>query len=406
MTKVVCEETDNMLKMKVIEPSESAYSSPIVMVRKKDQSFRFCIDMRALNRITVFDAEPMPCIEDMFSKLSGNKYISRLDLSKGYWQVPLAEKSKPLTAFKTPKGLFQFRVMAFGLVSAPATFSRLMRKLLHGMESIDNFLDDIIVFTKTWKEHLQVLRELFMRLRRAKLTARPSKCSIGFRQLDCLGHVVGDDKLQPHPDKVKSIEEAPRPVTKRQVRSFLGLIGFYRKFVPNFSEVAAPLTDLTKKGQPNKVNWEAAQENAFCSLKRALVSSPILKLVDLSENFILQTDASESGLGAVLLQKEADLKMPVAYASRKLKLCEKRYSVIEKECLGIVWAVQKFSRYLYGKEFILETDHQPLVYLNRKAVANSRLMRWALILQPYRFRIEAIKGRDNVGADYLSRVIE
>ena len=185
MTKVVSEEIDNMLKMKVIEPSESAYSSPIVMVRKKDQSFRFCIDMRALNRITVFDAEPMPCIEDMFSKLSGNKYISRLDLSKGYWQVPFAEKSKPLTAFKTPKGLFQFRVMAFGLVSAPATFSRLMRKLLHGMESIDNFLDDIIVFTKTWKEHLQVLRELFMRLRRAKLTARPSKCSIGFRQLDC-----------------------------------------------------------------------------------------------------------------------------------------------------------------------------------------------------------------------------
>ena len=234
--------------------------------------------------------------------------------------------------------------MAFGLVSAPATFSRLMRKLLHGMESIDNFLDDIIVFTKTWEEHLQVLRELFMRLRRAKLTARPSKCSIGFRQLDCLGHVVGGDKLQPHPDKVKSIEEAPRPVTKRQVRSFLGLIGFYRKFVPNFSEVAAPLTDLTKKGQQNKVNWEAAQENAFCSLKRALVSSPVLKLVDLSENFILQTDASESGLGAVLLQKEADLKMPVAYASRKLKLCEKSILLLREN----VWALSGRYRNFLG----------------------------------------------------------
>lgn len=404
MVEKVNEEVKRMLDMQVIEPSESAYSSPIVLVKKKDETFRFCIDMRALNRITVFDAEPMPNIEDLFSKLSGHKFFSRFDLSKGYWQVPLTSSSKHKTAFRTPNGLFQFKVMAFGLVSAPATFSRLMRKLLKGMEDLDNFLDDILIFSKTWLDHLQVLRQLLLRLRDANLTARPSKCCIGFPKLECLGHMVSEGILEPHPDKIKAIEDAPRPTTKRQVKSFLGLIGFYRRFVPNFSHVAAALTDATKKGQPNKVKWGDAQENAFRALKKALVSNPILKLPDFSASFILQTDASESGLGAVLLQGENELKMPVTYASRKLKGSEKAYSVIEKECLAIVWAIQKFARYLYGKEFILESDHQPLVHLNRKALANSRLMRWALALQPFRFKIMAIRGKDNVGADYLSRL--
>lgn len=404
MVDQVNEEVEKMLEMQVIESSESAYSSPIVLVKKKDQTFRFCIDLRSLNRITMFDAEPMPNIEDLFSKLAGHKYFSRLDLSKGYWQVPLSANSKHKTAFQAPNGLFQFRVMAFGLVSAPATFSRLMRKLLKGMEDLDNFLDDILVYSRTWSEHLQVLRQLLLRLRDANLTARPSKCSFCYPKLECLGHMVSNGRLEPNPDKITSIKNAPRPETKRQVKSFLGLIGFYRRFVPNFSHVAVALTDLTKKGQPNKIKWGSAQENAFRSLKNALVSNPILKLPDFSLTFILQTDASEAGLGAVLLQIENDFKMPVSYASRKLKSNERAYSVIEKECLAIVWAIQKFSRYLYGREFILETDHQPLVHLNRKAVANSRLMRWSLYLQPYRFRIVAIRGRDNVGADYLSRI--
>ena len=190
---------------------------------------------------------------------------------------------------------------------------------------------------------------------------------------------------KPHPDKIKAVEEAPRPVTKCQVRSFLGLVGFYRKFIPNFAQIAAALTDTTRKGQPNKVIWDESKENALRSLKRALVSSPILKLPNFAAQFILQTDASEYGIGSVLLQEENDLNMPIAYASRKLKASERNYSVIEKECLSIVWSVQKFSRYLYGQEFVLETDHQPLVYLTKKSVANARLMRWALVLQPYRF---------------------
>ncbi|CAG2201844.1 Retrovirus-related Pol polyprotein from transposon 17.6,Retrovirus-related Pol polyprotein from transposon opus,Retrovirus-related Pol polyprotein from transposon 297,Retrovirus-related Pol polyprotein from transposon gypsy [Mytilus edulis] len=222
---------------------------------------------------------------------------------------------------------------------------------------------------------LEVLYALLVRLKGANLTARPRKCSIGYGSLECLGHFVGDDKLKPHPDKVKAMGEAPRPVTKKQVRSFLGLVGFYRKCIPNFSCIALPLTDLTKKGQPSTVVWENAQENAFQSLRCALVRFPILKLPDFTKIFVLMTDASDRGIGAVLMQYQENSKMPIAYASRKLKKSEVAYSTIEKECLAIVWAVQKFQRYLYGREFILETDHQPLTYLNKKKVENARLMR-------------------------------
>ncbi|CAC5390149.1 Retrovirus-related Pol polyprotein from transposon gypsy,Retrovirus-related Pol polyprotein from transposon 297,Retrovirus-related Pol polyprotein from transposon 17.6 [Mytilus coruscus] len=198
---------------------------------------------------------------------------------------------------------------------------------------------------------------------------------IGYSSLECLGHFVGDDKLKPHQDKVKALQEAPRPVTKKQVRSFLGLVGFYRKFIPNFSCIVLPLTDFTKKGQPNIVVWENVQENEFQSLRCALVRFHILKLLDFSQIFVLMTDASDRGICAVLTQIQEIIKMPIAYASRKLKKSEVAYSTIEKECLAIVWAIQKFQRYLFGREFILETDHQSLNYLDKKKVANARLMR-------------------------------
>ncbi|XP_033730000.1 uncharacterized protein LOC117319277 [Pecten maximus] len=402
--EVINEEVGKMLEMRVIEPSTSPYSSPVVMVKKKDGSNRFCIDFRGLNRVTIFDAEPMPNTEDIFARLGNARYFSKLDLSKGYWQVPLSADAKEMTAFTTPRGLFQFRVMPFGLVNAPATFSRLMRKLLRGMDHLDNFIDDIIIYTDTWEKHMDVLSELFSRLRNAGLTARPTKCSIAFGSLSCLGHVVGERRIQLEDDKVQAIASAPRPETKKQVRSFLGLAGFYRRFIPNFAAIAVPLTDLTRKGAPNKVEWLESHERAYATLKKLLTARPVLKLPNLEQDFILRTDASDTGLGAVLLQEEEGQKMPIAYASRKLLPRERNYAVIEKECLGIVWGIQKFESYIYGREFLLETDHQPLSYLNKSKTANARLMRWALLLQPYRFRIRAIKGSDNVGADYLSRI--
>jgi hypothetical protein len=404
LRETVKEEVEKMLQLGVIEPSNSPFASPIVLIRKRDGTVRFCIDFRQLNKVTVFDAEPMPNIEAIFAKVSKYKYFSKLDLSKGYWQVPMSDKARALTSFDTGDGLYMFRKMPFGLVNAPATFCRLMRMVLKDLGHSDSFVDDILTFSMSWHEHVIALRELLTRLRECKLTARPTKCSIGYCKIECLGHVLGEDQtLAPVPSKIQAIIDVKRPETKKQVRSFLGVVGFYRKFVPNFAAIAVPLTDLTKKGQPNKVIWGTSQERAFCTLKKSLIESPILKLPDLEQTFILRVDASDVGLGAVLLQEHEDGKYPVAYASRKLLPRERNYSVIEKECLAVVWGVSKFHRFLFGKEFDLETDHQPLTYLNKVKMQNSRLMRWALALQPYRMRIRAIPGRENVGADYLSR---
>ena len=276
----------------------------------------------------------------------------------------------------------------------------MMRVLLKGLDSTDNFVDDIIFYTESWLEHLIHLKELLLRLRLAKLTVRPTKCIIGVQSVAFLGHVVGKGVIMPSPAKVESIKLCQRPLTKRQVRALLGLTGYYRKFIPNLSAISSPLSDLTKKGQPNKVRWGPEQETAFRLLINQLSQSPILCLPNFEMDFILQTDASETGIGAVLLQEYSGYRFPVYYASKKLLERERRYSVIERECLAIVWAVQKFQNYLYGKEFVLETDHQPLIYLNKTKIANARVMRWALALQPYKFRLEGIKGADNIGADF------
>ena len=294
--------------------------------------------------------------------------------------------------------------MPFGLVNAPAIFSRMMRILLQDVANVTNFIDDILIHTSTWAEHIKVLEQVLRRLKDAGLTARPTKCLIGYTKLEFLGHRVGQGLLEPLSEKVNKVQDAPRPKTKKQLRSFLGLTGYYRRFIPNYSAIAAPLTDKTKKREPNHIIWENSQEFAFRSLKSCLVKAPVLHLPDINQPFILQTDASDIGLGAVLLQTHGGEKFPVAYASRKLLPRECAYSTIERECLAIVWAVQKFQTYLYGIEFVLQTDHQPLAYLNQAKSSNSRIMRWALQLQPYRFRIQSIKGTENVGADYLSRI--
>ena len=280
-----------------------------------------------------------------------------------------------------------------------------MRKLLQNLSNVDNFVDDIIIFTLTWQQHIDTLRALLQRLREANLTVKPVKCFIGFASIECLGHMVSEGTLQPCQDKINSILHAERPTTKKQVRSFLGLVGFYRQFIKNFSELAALLTELSKKGQRNQdIKWGESQEKAFNQLRQALVSKPILKMVEVYKPFTLQVDASDLGIGAIVLQEENGTKVPVAYASRKLKQSERSYVVIEKECLALVWAVQKFLRYLWGTPFTVETDHCHLKYLNEAKLENARLMRWALILQPYRIHINAIKGSENVGADYLSCV--
>ena len=345
----------------------------------------------------------MPLPDDIFANLEGDKYFSKLDLTKGYWQIPLREEDKEKTAFSTPEGHFQFKKMPFGLVNATATFNRMMRKLLLNINCTDSFVDDVLGHTPTWQGHLKTLREIFQRLRDANLTIRPTKCEIGCKSLSFVGQHLEKGKMYPASEKVTEVMEAPVPRTKRQVRSFLGLIGYYRSYVPNFSAIATPLTDLTKKGEPNIVNWGEPQDQAFRRLKEVLTQDPVLRVPDFTKTFIVQTDASETGIGASLMQEHDGQKFPVAYASKKLLPRERAYSVIERECLALVWAIKKFIKYLYGTEFILETDHQPLVYINKSKMSNSRLMRWALFLQNYKFQIRSIRGKDNVAADYLSR---
>ena len=401
----VQDEIDSMMKMDLVEPSDSPYASPLVIVKKPDGADRYCVDFRLLNAKSRFDAEPIPDQTEIFAKLANDRYFTKLDLSKGYWQIPLAEEARPLTAFITHHGLFHWKVMPFGLVNSGATFSRVMRRLLKGLEGVDNYIDDILIHTPTFEEHVLKLREVFRRLRIARLTAKPSKCFIGYFEVEFLGHVVGKGQTRPRPAKIEAIMNAPRPETKSQLRSYLGLTGYYRSFIPNYASIAVPLTDRTKKGEPNKVRWEENQEVSFQALKDRLVSSPILHLPDLNRPFILRTDASDVGIAAMLMQEHDGERFPVAYASKKLSKCQRNYSVIERECLAIVWAVQRYEPFLYGKEFTIETDHQPLKCVQRSNVANGRIMRWALALQQYRYRIEVIQGSKNVGADFLSRAV-
>ncbi|XP_069985589.1 uncharacterized protein [Penaeus vannamei] len=378
-------EVDRMLKLGIIEPSNSPYCSPVVLVRKSDQTWRFCIDFRGLNDITSFDCEPMPTIEDALGNFSNDVYFSELDLTKGYWQIPLSKVSKIYTAFATSRGLMQFVMMPFGLKTACATFVRLMRIVTCGLKNTDCYFDNIVVHNSNWSEHLQDLRELLNRLRLHGLTAGISKCYFGYPKIKYLGLLLGDNALTPLDVRVNSISEMPFPNTKK--------------------DIAAPLNDMLKKLSSNKLTWSDVQIYSFQSLKAKLSNNPVLCLPDYKKTFYLRTDASDNGLGAVLLQDVNDMKMPIAYASRKLLERERNYATIEKECLAIIWAVDKFKNYLFGKEFVLQTDQQPLTYLRNKKNSNSRLMRWSLILQCYSYRIEYIKGNDNIGADILSRCL-
>ncbi|KAK7004546.1 hypothetical protein BgiMline_006075 [Biomphalaria glabrata] len=406
--EVIKQEVEELLKAGIIAPSVSPYNAPVVLVRKPDGGHRMCIDFRRLNAVAEFQAEPLPDPATIFANLSHARYFSKFDLSRGYYQIEVEPECRPLLAFSTPQGHYEFQTVPFGLNNSSSVFTRMMRKLLAPIESpgIQNFIDDILIATETWSEHIALISSLLLRLRETGLTARPSKCLIGFTRLKFLGHVIQENQLMPDEEKVAQLLEAPRPITKTGVRSFLGMCGYYQKFIPHFNSIAAPLSDLTKKDRPDKVTWNEECELAFQRLKECLTSSPVLKLPDLSRTFVLRTDASGSGLGAVLMQTaegSGDTLFPIAYASRKLNQAESNYATIELECLALVWAIEKFQAFLYGKHFTLQTDHKPLSYLSSSKHLNARLMRWSLLLQPYSFQVEHVPGSQNAAPDFLSR---
>lgn len=402
---ILKDEVEKMLAARVIRPSTSPWASPTVLVPKKDGGVRFCVDFRKLNQVAKFDAYPMPRIEEVFESIGSAKIVTTLDLASGYWQIPLAPGSREKTAFATPFGLFEFEVMPFGLHNAPATFQRTMDHVLRDCQDFARaYIDDIAVFSNSWEEHLGHLRQVFSRLQMAGLTVKLRKCLFGGDHVPYLGHTIGGGKLQPDQRKVLAVKQYPRPVTKKDVRAFLGLVGYYRQFVPHFAIIAAPLTDLTSKRCPQQVKWDANAEAAFQKLKDIITEMPVLRVADPSKPYVLQTDASERGLGAVLSQTDHEGKEhPIAYASRKLLPRESNYSTIEKECLAVVWALKFFRIYLYGQAFVIQTDHQPLAWLQRMKDSNSRLTRWALAVQPYCLTMVHRRGLDNGNADGLSR---
>ena len=407
MREVIDKEIDEMLKLGIIRPSKSPYTAPPVIVKKADGNNRFCVNFSKLNCYTVFDSEPMPEPESLYMKMKGKEFRSKIDCSKGYWQILMHPDSIEKTCFTVMgnrhQGAFEFLRMPFGLQNSAASFNRLMRKVCGDLDDVDSFMDDVEASTYTWEQHMLVLRKLFTRMREAGLTAKPSKCMIGFTEVDYVGHEVELNTLRPREAKCAEILAVERPKTKKQVQSFLAMIGYYSKFIPKFADTAAPLTELVKKNKPNVVSWGETQQRAFESLKLKLSTAPVLVIPDCNKTMFVQTDASDVGLGAVLLQEHEGVLHPVKFLSRKLKEAEKHYSTIEKEGLAIVWAIEKLAIYLYGVEFVLLTDHKPLTFMKQTKMRNARVMRWSLFLQDWSFTIKSIKGVDNLMADYLSR---
>ncbi|CAN2388629.1 Reverse transcriptase (RNA-dependent DNA polymerase), partial [Pristimantis euphronides] len=374
-----------MLQAGIVRESQSPWAAPMVIVKKKDGSLRFCVDYRRLNACTVRDSYPLPWIEESLMALGKAKYFSSLDLASGYWQVPMSEKDREKTAFILPMGLYEFDRMPFGLNNAPGTFQRLMERCLgdFNFEFTLIYLDDIVVYSATFEDHLQKLGQVFKRLKENGLKLKPSKCRLLQREIDYLGHRISEKGIQPSPEKIAAVRDWPKPATIKEVRAFLGLAGYYRRFVKNFARLAEPLHALVRgtarDPKARRVKWGPEQEKSFQALKDTLISPPILAYADYTLPFQLYTDASVQGLGAVLSQTQDGKERVIAYASPSLRDTEKNpnnYSSFRLELLALTWAMtEKFAGYLTGAEVQVITDNNPLAHLDN-AKLDALEQRW------------------------------
>jgi hypothetical protein len=398
-------EIQRMLQEGLIERSIGPWAAPVVLVRKKNGKLRFCVDYRELNSITTKDAYPLPRIDDMLDSFGKAQWFTSLDLASGYWQVEMEPADRPKTAFITQFGTYQFKVMPFGLCNAPATFQRLMDEVLRGYlwKFVMVYLDDVIIYSDTFEQHLEHLRDIFDRLEEAGLKLNPDKCSFVKEELEFLGHIVSNKGIRTDPAKIQKVKDFPTPMNITQLRGFLGLASYYRRFVPGFSRIATPLNKLLKKGVA--YNWNKEQRFAFEQLKHALITSPILIFPNFEKQFVLLTDASTFGLGAILSQLDEDGNdRVIAYASRTCNKAESNYSATELECLAVIWAVKHFHAYIYGQRFKLVTDHAALCHLFNTATPIGRLARWVMKLQMYDFETTHRSGRKHLNVDSLSRI--
>lgn len=401
---------EKMLKQNIIRPSHSPWSSPIWVVPKKldasgQQKWRIVVDYRKLNEKTIGDRYPLPHINDLLDKLGRCQYFSTIDLASGFHQIEMDENDIEKTAFNTENGHYEYLRMPFGLRNAPATFQRVMEHILRGIlnEKCLVYLDDIIIFSTSLQEHIQNLKAVFERLRQAKFKIQLDKSEFLRKEVAYLGHIVTPEGVKPNPDKIKAIQNYPIPKTPKQLKGFLGLLGYYRKFIKDFAKITKPLTKCLKKDSVIDIN-NPEYFNCFELCKKLLINEPLLQYPDFSKTFNITTDASGFAIAGVLSQGKIGSDLPIAYASRTLNSSETNYSTIEKELLAVIYAVKYFRPYIFGRKFNIITDHKPLEWLFSLNEPNSKLMRWRLKLEEYDYDVIYKKGKLNKNADALSRI--
>lgn len=406
--KIITEQVDDMLKLDVIEPCESPWSSPVLVVGKKDGNARFCLDSRKLNAVTKKDAYSLPYVSEILDNLKDARYLSSIDLSKAFWQILISKPDREKTAFYVPgRGTFMFKTMAFGLTNAPATQQRLV-DLLFGPEfelKVFAYLDDIIVISKSFDEHVSLLSRVLEKLNNANLTINIEKCQFFRDKLRYLGYVVDSKGLRTDPDKVEAILNYPTPTCKKDVKRFLGTASWYRRFIPQFSTIAGPLNKLTssKKSAP-PFQWTQETDLAFLKLKSKLVEAPVLACPDFRYSFEVHTDASSFGVGAMLSQTIDGKEHPIAYMSRSLSKPERNYSTTEREALAVLIALEHWRCYVEnGQKVTVYTDHSALKWFLSLNNPTGRLARWGVRLSAFNFDIKHRKGVDNIIPDALSR---
>ena len=395
----------------VIRPSSSPWASPIVLVRKKDGSLRFCIDYRALNAVTKADTFPLPRIDDLLDQLGKSKYFSTLDLAAGYWQVRVHSDSQEKTAFITHQGLYEFRVMPFGLCNAPAVFQQLMQRVIMGLNPEEGpdfvavYLDDVLIFSETLEDHLRHVRIVIEQVMATGLKLKPVKCHFVRQEVEYLGHLITPDGLRPNSNRVAAVREFVTPRSVTETRQFLGLASYYRRFIPKFAKIAQPLHQLTKKGA--QFDWTSESQTAFDRLKSELIQAPVLAYPDFNKDFTLETDASVRGLGAVLSQTQSDGRShPIAYASRALSPQEKNYGITELETLAVVWAISHFHAYVYGYKVTVLTDHSAVkAVLGTPSPSGKHARWWTKVFGSRVKEVDIVyrSGKENLNADALSR---